>query len=105
MQRYNHLYTETIKREFILFLLRIDTSGTVYQSVIKYIKENWKEGLGDFLYNQIPVTKRPQRLFNIAFNFYNTKEGYDYWEKIAQEWKRCVMANRSIKDAIKIRRK
>lgn len=104
MPRYNHLYTETIKREFILFLLRIDTSGIVYQNVIKYIKENWKEGLSDFLYNQIPVTKRPQRLLNTAFNFYSTQEGYDYWNKIAQQWKDLVLSSDSIKQVIKIRR-
>lgn len=103
MPRYNHLYTETIKREFILFLLRIDTSGTVYQNVIKYIKENWKEGLSDFLYNQIPVTKRPQRLLNTAFNFYSTKEGYEYWNKIAQQWKTLVLSSDIIKQVIKIR--
>lgn len=102
MQRYNHLYTETIKREFILFLLRKDK---VYQKVDSYIHKNWKEGLSEFLYKQIPITKRPQRLLNIAFNFYSTKEGYDYWEKIAQEWKWYVFENKGIKDAIKIRRK
>jgi predicted metal-binding protein len=86
-------------------LLRKDTSGEVYRKVIHYINQNWKEGFTDFLYTQIPVTKRPQRLLNIAFNFYSTKEGYTYWKKIAQEWKSFVMANRSIKDVIKIRRR
>lgn len=105
MQRYNHIYTETVKREFILFLLRKDTSGEVYRKVIHYINQNWKEGFADFLYTQIPVTKRPQRLLNIAFNFYSTKEGYSYWEKIAQQWKSYAMSNRSIKDVIKIRSK
>jgi hypothetical protein len=99
---YNEHYTKTINRHFILFLLR---KGEEYELVNQYIKENWKEGIDSFLNKQIPVTKRPQRLFNIAFNFYSTKEGYDYWNKIANEWKEHVKKSIEIQEAIKIRRK
>lgn len=99
---YNKHYTETIKREFLLFLLR---NNGIYPKVSEYIFLNWKEDITVFLNKQIPVLKRPQRLLNIAFNFYSTKEGYGYWEKVAQEWKGVVFKNTQIKDAIKIRRK
>jgi len=95
-------YYNTIKREFILFTLQQE--GGIYPDIDTYTKQQWDEGITEFLDKQIPVLKRPQNLLNVAFNFYSTKEGYKFWNRISRAWKWRVKNTPIIQDAIKLRK-
>jgi len=98
-------YFKTIKKEFIIFLLK--EQGGIYPIVETYIRRTWKRNIYQFL-NDTVMDVKPQNLLNIAFNFYNTQEGYNYWGRISKEWGMIVQRSYSIRKAIqnqKIRRK
>jgi len=98
----NDFYFKTIKREFILFTLQQE--GGLYSDIDYYTKVQWDESIEEFLTKQIPGLQRPQNLLNIAFNFYNTKEGYRFWDRVSKAWKWRVKNTPIIQDAIKLRK-
>jgi hypothetical protein len=93
-------YFKTIKKEFIMFLLKED--GGIYQDVEFYLRRTWKCNIYQFL-NEFLFAIKPQNLLNTGFNFYKTKEGFDYWDRISRRWKEVVQRKYNIREAIKKR--
>jgi len=102
MKKENYHF-KIIKEEFLLFLMQ--HKDNIYPVVKAYIEINWAQDIDSFLDKHINHKNKPQNILNTAFNFYSTKEGYDYWNAISVQWKITLTRCERLKEVVKIKRK